>query len=145
MAKPVIPNKFWILRDQDQKIGQVEANDQGYSVRIHGKVMQYKTMPAVKKHIEMDFETLKRSRQSLTVTEVNGYPIDGVGYNPVFDVKKRLPLYTKTVKSKSWYAAGWYMVKIGSRWEEHFCPKLLLLNRNRYVGPVRTQAELRMQ
>lgn len=145
LAKPVIPNKYWILRDSEDKIGNIEATSSGYSVKIHDTVRYFKTIPMVKKKVAIEFEQIQRKKQKPYVTEINGYPTEGKGYNAIYDVKQRLPLYTKEAKSKSWYAAGWYMVKVGSRWVEEYCPKLLTLKRHQFIGPAKSQQDLKFQ
>ena len=34
IAKPVIDKQYWILKKDDRKVGQVEASDDGYTVKI---------------------------------------------------------------------------------------------------------------
>ena len=45
VAKPVIKGQFWILQQNEQKIGNVEAvGGGGYQVRINDSIAQFKTM-----------------------------------------------------------------------------------------------------
>lgn len=144
-AKPVIPNQYWILTDGDKKVGQLQSQKDGYEVKILNKTENFRTIPMVKKNINITFETIKHRRADHRAREVNGYPTDCRVYNAVYDVQKKLPLYTKQPKSKSWYAAGWYLVKNGSRWVETFCPKLLVLKRTQYAGPVKSPEDLKFK
>jgi len=73
---------------------------------------------------------------------VYGFPVVGRFYNPVWDVAHHLPMYTKTRKSKSWFAAGWYSVKRGRNWKVVRDPKLIALQRYPYQGPFKTQQEV---
>jgi hypothetical protein len=59
----------------------------------------------------------------------------------VWNVAQQLPVYTKTSKSKSWFAAGWYNVKKGRQWRTMLAPKLITLQRYPYQGPFYTQEE----
>jgi hypothetical protein len=61
----------------------------------------------------------------------------------MWDVKHRLPLFTKENKSKSWYAAGWYAVKQHRAWRLLRNPKLIVLERYQYQGPFHTQESAR--
>jgi hypothetical protein len=70
---------------------------------------------------------------------VHGYPSQGRAYNPVWDVIQKLPIYTKTKKSKSWFSAGWYRVKKGRNWATVQDPKLIVLQRYPYQGPFYTK------
>jgi hypothetical protein len=74
--------------------------------------------------------------------QVYGYPISGKFFNVVYDVKKRLPIYTKTEKSKSQYCAGYYLLLLNNIWTKSFCPKNISVNRYQYLGPFRTEAEM---
>jgi hypothetical protein len=51
-------------------------------------------------------------------------------------------MYTKTRKSKSWFAAGWYSIKRGRNWKVVQDPKLITLQRYPYQGPFKTQQEV---
>jgi len=50
-------------------------------------------------------------------------------------------LFTRDTKSKSWYAAGWYMVKQHRAWKAVQNPKLITLQRYQYQGPFHTQQQ----
>jgi hypothetical protein len=59
----------------------------------------------------------------------------------LWSVTQQLPLYNKTAKSKSWFAAGWYRVRRGRNWHTVLAPKLIVLQRYEYQGPFITQQE----
>jgi hypothetical protein len=59
----------------------------------------------------------------------------------MWDIKMKLPVYTKTTKSKSWFAAGWYRVKKGRSWTVSQDPKLIVLQRYAYAGPFYNQEQ----
>jgi hypothetical protein len=136
IAKPVIDRKYWILQEGNQKVGNVEACDGGYQVKINNHVAQFKTIKMVEQRVHVTFEpSIKISKIKATISQVHGYPVAGRIHNPLWDIPKKLPLYTKTNKSKSWFAAGWYKVKKGRNWSVMQCPKLILLQRYSYQGP----------
>ena len=117
IAKPVIDKQFWILQKDNQKVGNIEACDGGYQVKINNQIAQFKTIRMVARQINIAFEPpIKKSKPSATANHVHGYPVSGRIYNPMWDVPQQLPVYTKTNKSKSWLAAGWYNVKKGRHW-----------------------------
>ena len=142
IAKPVIDKQFWILQDGNQKIGNVEACAGGYQVKIRNQIAQFKTIKMVERQINVKFESaIKTKKLSCDNTLVHGYPATGKVYNPMWDLKLRAPVYTKTNKSKSWYAAGWYLIKKGRSWNLSQDPKLIVLQRYPYRGPYRNQQE----
>jgi hypothetical protein len=136
IAKPVVEKQFWILQDGDRKVGNIEACAGGYQVRINNQTAQFKTIRTAAQRVNIEFETLpKLEKTKPSVNLVHGYPAQGRVYNPIWDVPQKLPLFTKTKKSKSWFAAGWYRVKKGRNWTTVQDPKLILLQRYSYSGP----------
>lgn len=141
VAKPVVPNQFWILREDNKKVGNIEAGPQGFSVKINNNVTNYKSLKILKKLIPVSFEPTQRAAVSDEKNQVNGFPTASRPYNPVLDVKHQLPLYTKEDRSRSWYAAGWYRIQQHRDWEVIQCPKLILLQRYTFKGPFKTRYE----
>lgn len=139
VAKPVIDKQFWILQDNNVKIGNIEACANGYQVRINNQVEQFKTIRMLQKTVKIEFENAHKIIRPADGNQVHGYPTAGRPYNGIWNVPSKLPLYTKTSKSKSWYAAGWYQVRSGRQWEIVQDPKLILLQRYSYHGPFYTK------
>ena len=140
IAKPVIDKQFWILQDGNQKVGNVEACDGGYQVKINNQITQFKTIKMAARHVNIEFESAyKPATVRQVLDHVHGYPAEGRIYNPMWDVSQQLPVYTKTNKSKSWFAAGWYRVRRGRNWFTMQAPKLIVLQRYPYAGPFLTQ------
>jgi hypothetical protein len=134
IAKPVIDKKFWILQKDNEKVGNIEACAGGFQVTINNQVEQYRSIRMAAQRANIMFETgVKISKPDVHL--VHGFPASGRVYNPVWDVPNQLPLYTKSNKSKSWFAAGWYLVKKGRKWKTVQDPKLILLERYPYHGP----------
>jgi hypothetical protein len=141
-AKPVIPNQYWILRDDHGKVGNIEATDSGVQIRIRNQVETFKNLSVLKRRVKIDFESLpKVAVKRQNDHQVNGYPTTGTAHNAIFDVKHQVPLWTREPRSKSWYAAGWYAVRHGRRWQVVECPKLIALERYEYRGPFHNKQE----
>jgi hypothetical protein len=62
----------------------------------------------------------------------------------VYNVRKKLPLFAKSDKSKSQYCAGYYVIKFRKGWVKSLCPKLITLERNNYYGPFKTENEMKI-
>jgi hypothetical protein len=139
IAKPVIPDRFWILKQDDHKVGQIEADEAGVVVKIQNRVAGYKTIKMAGREANIEFAKLPSV--TTKTNQVHGYEVSGRVYNPVWDVKHRLPLFTRDTKSKSWYAAGWYMVKQHRAWKAVQNPKLITLQRYQYQGPFHTKEQ----
>lgn len=138
IAKPVIDKQFWILKQDNQKIGNIQATEDGYTVRILDRVDSFKTIPMVRKKINIEFEPAEKASKP-EAGQVHGYPTGCRVHNAMWDVKHKLPLFTKTAKSKSWFAAGYYRVKQHRNWKVVQNPKLILLERYPYQGPFYTK------
>lgn len=142
IAKAVIPNQYWILRDDHGKIGNIEADPSGgFQVRINNEIQKFQTINKLKRRFPIDFQTIKRSKIKSKENQVSGYHTTGTPYNAIYDVKHQVPLWTKEERSKSWYAAGWYRIKQGRNWTIEECPKLIMLERYQYQGPFFTKDE----
>ena len=109
IAKPVVDKKFWILQKDNEKVGNIEATNNGFQVTINNQVHEFKTIRMAAQRANIQFETqIKPSKPDTHM--VHGYPSASRVFNPVWNVQQQLPLYTKTKKSKSWFAAGWYQL-----------------------------------
>ena len=142
-AKSVVKDKFWILRQNNIKIGEVKAtSDSDIEVTINGTTAkQFTSLNDMKDSGLFEFTELPKPKATLS-DDVQGFPADGFAYNAVWNVKYKLPLYTQTDDSKSWFAAGYYKVDISGTWIVQFCPKLITLQRNGYEGPFKTDPGL---
>jgi hypothetical protein len=76
--------------------------------------------------------------------EVHNYPTSTVPYNTMLDVQRKLPLFTKSSKSKSLYCAGYYIIKFDKGWVKSFCPKLITVERYETKGPFKSDLEMRL-
>lgn len=141
LAKPVVENQYWILKKDNRKIGQLEVNEHGNcTIRINDSVVQYKTIKMARDAINIAFAP-PETATPVPPNMVHGYEVDGEIFNPLWDVKHKLPLFTRESKSKSWYAAGWYRVRQHRKWQAVQHPKLITLERYAYQGPFQTKEE----
>jgi hypothetical protein len=147
ITKVLVPNKEWLVREGDSKIGTIIKNKQEYLFQRQGRQVPVGDLEAVKSQfgIMMLDETVKKIK-----TEVNSdknsiydYPCSSRPYEPVYSVKEKLPLFSKSSKSKSQYCAGYYVIKFRKGWVKSFCPKLITLERYPYHGPFKTEQEMK--
>ena len=142
IAKPVVKDQFYILTQDNKKVGNIEATGDGFAVRINNKVMPFKTIAMIRKQVDIEFPAVANNpNQEPAIYQVQGYPAGSRVYNPIWNVQHRLPLYTKNRKSRSWFAAGWYQVKQRRTWCIVQSPKLITLERYPYQGPFYTKEE----
>lgn len=139
LAKPVVKDQYWILKKDNQKIGQLEVSENGNcTIKIHDNIVQYKTIKMAREAVNIQFESAETSTP-LVSNMVYEHPVEGEVFNPLWDVKHKLPLFTREEKSKSWFAAGWYRIKQHRKWKVVQHPKLITLERYAYQGPFFTK------
>lgn len=143
-AKPVIANKYWILRRDNRKVGSVERDDTGFSVRINGTISHYRTIPMLRKTANIEFHPAIKTSKTKPIS-VHGYETGCKVHNSIWDVKRRLPLFTKVAHSKCWHAAGWFAIKQHRRWKLVRNPKLILLDRYEFRGPYMREDQVRWE
>lgn len=144
IAKPVVKNKFWIVENRGEKIATIQAIEEGGFVYVHDE--QRELFPSIKmisKKYNIEFvKAEKPKKEKLDVYDVYGFPTNTQPNNEVLDVQRYLPIYTKGSKSKSFFCAGYYIIKFSSTWVRAYCPKLITLNRYEYQGPFKTQERM---
>lgn len=145
IAKTVIPQQFWILRNHEQKIGNIQLQSGEYIVNIGGLQARFDTLDTLTEKIKVSFDTNTQAHDDSNQYQVYGYPTTSVAHNPIFDVRHQLPLWTADTRSKSWLAAGWYKIRHHRVWQVVLCPKLIILQRHEYQGPFMTQEQARSQ
>ena len=97
----------------------------------------------MKRKLGKDLFVAKIPTENNTDKEVHGYPTRSLPFNSMYDLQSKLPLFTKSRKSKSLYCAGYYLVRFNVNWLKSFCPKLITLQRNEYMGPFKTEIEMK--
>ena len=96
----------------------------------------------LKKYNIVFVKSEKTKKEKQDIYEVYGLPTTHQPHNEVLDVQRYLPIYTKSAKSKSFFCAGYYIIKFSSTWVRAYCPKLITLNRYEYQGPFKTQERM---
>lgn len=143
-AKAIVPNEYWVINKDNQKIGTVNKVAGEYQVTINNKRAVFPSMTVIANRLSVEFEDAPTTSEPDSM-KVNGYPTDAPAFNGIFDVTKKLPLYTKEELSKSWFCAGYYLVKQGKKWKTQFCPKLITLQRYEFIGPKMSADDLVLQ
>ena len=141
IAKPVVKNQFWIVTDGDEKVGNVLADGSGFEVKLNGNKTHFKNTKAIERITNIKFENVTKFKTTVKDLPFSEYPTTAKVYNSMLDVKRKLHLFTKTVKSKCYCAAGWYTVKQGAESKAIFCPKYIFIQRYEYTGPYKTKAD----
>jgi hypothetical protein len=152
IAKPVVKNKYWIVENNGDKIGTVQAVEDGGYVYVQDQNRnKYATIKTLGQSHNIKFETStnieKPKPQARAISKPNnkvldGYPTDTTPHNVMREVRLGVSVYTKTKKSKSYFCAGYFAIEEKSEWTVEFCPKLITVNRHKILGPYKTRSEV---
>ena len=143
-ATTVIKNKFWIVEKDGEKVATIQTSPIGVTYVHNEKREQFVSINLLKaKHNITFIKGPSRKKKPEVSHEVSSYPCDHVPYNALFNVAKKLPVYTKTAKSKSFFCAGYYLIKFNCSFVQSYCPKLITLNRYEFLGPFHSKTEMK--
>lgn len=150
VAKPILEGKFWIVESNGEKLGTLcRQDDHRYMFSCATGTRMFDNEQQLKQEFKNDW--LWGTTGHLATAEivdknvVYGYPTRFEPCNPIFDVKKQLPLFTKSKKSRSLYCAGYYIIKFEKGWVKSYCPKLVTIERYPNKGPFKTVLEMRQE
>lgn len=144
IAKTILKNKYWIVEKEGAKIATIQAIDDGGFVYVQeNKREKFSTIKLLTKAHNLIFDNnYKKEKGLVEQHNVHGYPVSNKPWNVLWDVKHQFPVYTKTSKSKSFYCAGYYVIKFNNGWVKSYCPKFITLNRYQFQGPFKTKDEM---
>lgn len=145
LAKSVYKNKYWIVEDDGERIASILPNPTGVTLIHKGKRVKFSNLKLLSERYNILVDKTKQTKQKTESNDVYGYPCEHKANNVLWDVKHRLPIFTKGSKSKSFFCAGYYIVKFNNGWVKSYCPKLITLNRYPYQGPFKSQEEMQEQ
>jgi hypothetical protein len=145
-AKPIVDGKFWIVEQDGEKVAMLHKRENNKFIlsNTNGEVIFNKKDDLTKEFGPGFF--LKNAKVKVSAAEPNechGYATSVKPYNSMYDVRKKLPLFTKSNASKSLFCAGYYIIKFNKLWLKSFCPKLITLERYDFKGPFKTELEMK--
>ena len=145
-AKPIVDGKFWIVEENGEKIATLHKKENNKFVLSSstGELMFNKKDELTKQFGKEFF--LKSSKVKVVTDEpheCHSYPTSCKPHNSMYDVRRKLPLFTKSTQSKSLYCAGYYIIKFDKGWVKSFCPKAITIERYPYKGPFKSELEMK--
>lgn len=145
-AKPIVDGKFWIVEQDGNKIATLHKKENNKFILSsqNGELMFNKKEELTKQFGKEFFLTNNKVKVSAVVeNDCHGYPTSCTPYNVMYDVRRKLPLFTKSNQSKSLYCAGYYIIKFDKGWVKSHCPKLITIERYPYKGPFKSEIEMK--
>jgi len=147
-AKPVLKDKFWIVENDGEKIGTMSFNDDRYMFSSTAETCFFDNTRQMKRKFGVNIvwgDNEEKKETPSVNKEVHGFPSSVEPFNAMYDVKRKLPLFTKSDKSKSLYCAGYYIIHFDKGWVKSFCPKLITVERYDFKGPFKTELEMKQE
>lgn len=143
-ATPIVKGKYWIVEKDGEKIATIQTSPAGVTFVHNEKRERFVSINLLKaKHNITFIKGPSRKKKPEVSHEVSSYPCDHVPHNALFNVSKKLPVYTKTNKSKSFFCAGYYLIRFNVGFVASYCPKLITLNRYEFRGPFHSKTEMK--
>ena len=142
-AKPIIDGKFWKVEQDGEKIATLHKQENNkFILSNNDGELRFDKKEEITKFFGQDFfiPFNKINISKSTQNECHGFQTRTKPYNAMYDVRRRLPLYTKNNHSKSLYCAGWYTVKF-KNWVTLYCPKLVTVEQYESHGPFKSKLE----
>ena len=145
-AKPIIDNKFWIVEKDGERFATLRKDEENRFVlsnKLGIKIFSNKE--SLTEQFGQNFFVAKiiKEADDSKPNEVHGYSTTSTPHNAMYDIKRKLPLFTKSEDSKSLYCAGYYVIRFDKGWVKSHCPKLITLQRYEYRGPFKTDLEMK--
>lgn len=148
-----ISDVAWLVHQGEQKIGILNKGVQEHFTYITGKdLVNFDNDHEVEEYFgnaTLFDEQITSSPIKPGAFYIKGHEVD---YETPYaldeahpDYLEDIPLYTKIEGSDVYYAAGYYCINFEKGWKQSHGPKLATLLKYGYVGPFRTEIEMRQQ
>lgn len=144
-----ITEKSWLVLDDtgDVRVGLLTEIREQYILMAKGEKKQFLDRHEVNKFFnENIFDNVEKPVEEDTSKKeyfINGYPVDFDNPNEVVMKGVSLPLFSKKATSDVYYCAGYYCLKFPKNWRPAYCPKLSTVQSYEFVGPFKTEMEMR--
>jgi hypothetical protein len=143
-AKPIVDGILWVVEQNGVRLGTLhkkENNHYMFSTK-HGEMFFNRRSDLVKQFgKEFFLKDIDITTSKIDNYECHGFPTKWCPHKSMYNVRKKLPLFTKSNQSKSLFCAGHYIIKFPKNWVRSFCPKLITIERYPYSGPFKTEEE----
>lgn len=140
----IVEGTFWIVESEGKQIGMIQSIQDGVMfVKKDMSKEKFTSINVLSDKYNLVFD--KEANNTLSDNEtfnVHGYPCESLPYNAVYDLSKKLPIFTKREKSTSFYSAGYFIIKFAHGWVRSYCPKLITLQRYEFQGPYKNKIEM---
>lgn len=141
IAKPVVENSYWVVTDGQNKVGNVIASNNGFNVILGNNIQYCANTADIMRNYSIEFERSKKKSLQSSVPWKISATSKSKTYNNMFDVRRKLHLYTKSAISKCYYVSGYFAIDVYGEWNVFECPKYIFVQRYNYSGPYDTKEQ----
>lgn len=146
--KPITETSWLVIGDTDEiRVGLLTEIRDKYVLMVSGAKQQFLNRKEVNTYFNEDvFGNIAEPVVNDEVKKdyfINGYPVDFDNPHEVLITGSTLPLFSKKTTSDIYYSAGYYCLNFPKNWMPAYCPKLSTLNTYEYVGPFKSEMEMR--
>lgn len=145
-AKTILKNKYWIIEDGNTRLGTLSYDNERYIFTNKNEICFFDNKKDLQNKFGGSFSWKENDTvfiEKLESFDINGYPTGVKPYKCVYDLKKKISLFSKSDKSESLYCAGYFILKFPKGWTKAFCPKLVTIEQYEYKGPFKTIVEMK--
>lgn len=142
-TKNLLKDRFWIIEDNGMPVGTVTKDEERYMLANSAQTKFFNNSLQLEKFLGVNLDRTEITFTKKTEYNVHGYPTSVEPFNTIYDIKRKLPLFTKSENSKSLYCAGYYIVRFDKGWVKSFCPKLITVERYETRGPYKTKDRMK--
>lgn len=142
-AKPIVDGKFWIVEQDGERVATLHKKENVFIMSGANGDLMVKEEELKKYFGSQFFLNSTEMKVSTPIHECYGYPTSYTPHNAMYDIKRKIPLFSKSDQSKSLYCAGYYAIKFNKNWVKSFCPKAITLERYPFKGPFKNELELK--
>lgn len=145
-AKTILKNKYWIIEDGNTRLGTLSYDNERYIFTNKNEICFFDNKKDLQNKFGGSFSWKENDTvviEKLESFDIDGYPTGVKPYKCVYDLKKKISLFSKSDKSESLYCAGYFILKFPKGWTKAFCPKLVTIEQYEYKGPFKTIVEMK--
>lgn len=148
--KPITETSWLVIGDTEEtKIGLLTEMRHEYILMIKGEKKKFLNRKEINSYFKDDIfnnvVTPDNTGKEDKTFYILGYPVDFNNPHEVIIPGNNLPLYRKKASSEVFYCAGYYCLQCSKNWMPAFCPKLSTLESYQYLGPFKTELEMKAE
>ena len=145
-TKTILKDKFWIIEQNGSKVGTLSVSEDQYLYSCNTGTHMYTDQRQLNNALGGKVNWSESISDAVETDNIAyEFPTSTTPHNVIWDVKQKLPLFTKSSNSKSLYAAGYYIIKFEKGWVKSFCPKLITIQRYKFKGPFKNDLHMRLE